>query len=75
MWSGCTLGLVLTGWPLRQVLMQSEPPPALGLRVPEGGLGSGGLSELPHLAQSPRSNPQQAHSVVLNIIFIVTKYT
>lgn len=50
----------------------ASEPPALGLRVPEGGLGSG-LSELPHLAQSPRSNPQQAHSVVLNIIFIVTK--
>lgn len=73
MWLVRTLGLVLTGWPLHQVLTPSEPP-ALGLRVPEGGLGSG-LSELPHLAQSPRSNPQQAHSVVLNIIFIVTKYT
>lgn len=71
MWLVRTLGLVLTGWPLHQVLTPSEPP-ALGLRVPEGGLGSG-LSEFPHLAQSPRSNPQQAHSVVLNIIFIVTK--
>lgn len=74
MWLVRTLGLVLTGWPLRQVLTPSEPP-ALGLHVPEGGLGWSGLSELPHLAQSPRSNPQQAHSVVLNIIFIATKYT